>query len=851
LARRLVATDDRVFVTPGYGKPVCALDAATGNVLTEYESTQGTGEILCCDGVLYVVAGQFQIAGSEARRRAGQTLAITNKRIVALESRSGRVLWKKSDAETADLMPNTMAAGGGCVFFQNPREIVCLDAADGALRWRVARAVTVERPGWSSPTLVLYGDVVLSADRALPEQVKAEPDRKHRLGWIDAPQGELVAFSAADGKQLWSTPCREGFHAPPDVLVVDGLVWTGEVAGTDDPGIIVGRDPTTGEIKRRRQPDRAFFEVGMPHHRCHRNRAAGNYLVIGRAGVELIDVATGRGIPNHWIRGTCQFGVLPCNGLLYVPPHSCACYTQGKLNGFFAISPTQSYLEQEVEPREDQSTTKRKATTQESQATVGRAATATSWLPMVDRLQCGPAYEAIATIKQRSLPAEEWPTFRHDGARSGSTPSPLSPELATQWQTSLGAPLTTLTASAGKIFVAAKDRHCLYALDAATGKVIWQFYAGGRIDSPPTVLGRWLWFGSHDGYIYCLRATDGQLAWCFRAAPFDRRAVVFGQLESLWSVPGSVLVRDGVAWAVAGRCSYLDGGLVLWRLDAATGCVLSRTLIDHRNPTTGHQPGKITGTFDIPGLLPDVLSADDTIVYLRQVGFDRKGRGQAETRPHLFSPTGLLDDSWWHRSYWIYGKRFYTGYRDWFRAGREMPAGRILVFDEEQVYGFGRRPKYYYWSTPLEYHLFNCLKQPKLVASPEKHSHVPEWGQQQIAYLWQTDVPMLVRAMVLAGNILFAAGPHQVVNEREAMTGWFTSPVRQKLAEQKELLAGSDGATLLVISAENGSIRARRLLDAPPLFDGMIAAEGRLLLATTDGKVVCFGAAEEWPASQH
>jgi len=30
-------------------------------------------------------------------------------------------------------------------------------------------------------------------------------------------------------------------------------------------------------------------------------------------------------------------------------------------------------------------------------------------------------------------------------------------------------------------------------------------------------------------------------------------------------------------------------------------------------------------------------------------------------------------------------------------------------------------------------------------------------------------------------------------------------------------------------------------LEAPPAFDGMSAAHGRLYMATLDGKVICFG----------
>ena len=37
-------------------------------------------------------------------------------------------------------------------------------------------------------------------------------------------------------------------------------------------------------------------------------------------------------------------------------------------------------------------------------------------------------------------------------------------------------------------------------------------------------------------------------------------------------------------------------------------------------------------------------------------------------------------------------------------ARKNAPAGRILVFDDNSVYGYGRTPRYYLWRTPLEYH---------------------------------------------------------------------------------------------------------------------------------------------------
>jgi len=807
LARRLVAVEDRVYVTLGYGEAVSALDAATGHILTTYKGTEGAREIICDGGVLYVVQASGE-KPTTATLRGDHTPA---NRIVVIEADTGRVVWQKADADTAAILPVTLAVSRGRVLFQNPEAICCLDGATGQVLWRAGRVASLKRPGFSAPTLVVYGDVVLSADRATPQEVAREPERVHKTPWVDAPTGELVALSLATGQKLWSSPCRECFNAPVDVLVTDGLVWTGQLVIASEPGITTGRDPKTGQVRRQRPPDQTFFEVGMPHHRCYRNRATPRYLVLGRAGVEFIDVASGQAIPHHWIRGTCQFGVLPCNGLLYVPPHSCACYSQAKLNGFCALAAARKGGERRAESRGQE----------------GKP-----------RLERGRAYEETGTLNPQ--PSTDWPTYRHDAARSGATPVRIKLPLRRAWQTELGARLTSPVVAGGKVFVATVDSHMLHALDAQTGQPLWQFTAAGRIDSPPTIWQGRALFGSADGWIYCLSASDGGLIWRWQAAPQDQRIVAYGQLESVWPLHGSVLVKDAVVWYAAGRCSYLDGGIVLGRLDAATGRPLSETRIDSRDPTTGWQKRSAVAGFDLQGALPDVLSTDGRSVFMGQTGFDGHGQPTEVTTPHLLCPTGLLDDSWWHRSYWVWGTRFYTGYRDWFRAGRERPAGRLLVWDAESVYGFGYRPEYYYWSTPLEYHLFRTSKEPELVDSPVKRNRVPGWGQRQVRYDWSRRLPLLVRAMVLAADTLFVAGPPDVVDEREAHRRRHDPAVQAQLAEQVEALAGRRGGRLWAFRAADGQPLAELTLEAPPVWDGMVAAADRLYLSTTAGTVACF-----------
>ncbi len=810
ISRRLVAVDDRVFVTLGYGEPVSLLDGSSGERIREYRGTANTSEILYSRGILYlVVDNKEKTEAAEQAARRGEEGSQSGKRIMVLDAESGELLWEKKDAATSHLMPTTLAVHEEQVFFQNSEKIVCLNAKDGEMIWETPRPVDMKRPGWSTPTLVVYENVVLSADRAAPGMVERDPDLVHKTSWVDAPAGMLFAFSAETGEQLWSCRCLECFNAPVDVLVANGLVWSGELVIAKEPGITVGRDPLTGEIKRERPDDQTFFQVGMPHHRCYRNRATHRYLILGRAGVEFVDVTSGEAFPNHWIRGTCQYGILPANGLLYVPPHSCACYSQAKLNGFYGLAP------------------KRKG----NSTSIGDE--------RKSRLEKGPSYGATPP---KSKPNEDdWPTYRHDGSRSGSTETPIPAKLESMWKINLDRELSAVTIAEGRVFVATIDNHTVHALDAESGQPVWDYTAGGRVDSPPTIYDGYALFGSADGYVYCLRASDGSLVWRFRAAPEDRRIVSYDRLESTWPVHGSVLVRKGVVYFAAGRCSYLDGGIYLYGLDVENGEITWETVIDSRDQETGRQPKGVVEMFDLPGALPGVLTADADSIYMRHMRFDFDGNRQEQEKAHLFSPTGLLDDTWWHRSYWIFGTRFYTGYRDWFRAGREVPGGRILVADDTMVYGFGRKPSYFHWKTPLEYHLFAARKDPQIVESPEKQDRLPEWGQKQLQYEWTADVPIHVRGMVLADDRLVVAGPPDIVDENEAHRHFGDAAVQKKLAQQAEAFAGKSGGLLRIVSISNGEQLLEKELDSPPVWDGMAVADERLYLATVDGNIICFG----------
>ncbi|MCK4294595.1 MAG: PQQ-binding-like beta-propeller repeat protein, partial [Planctomycetes bacterium] len=553
---------------------------------------------------------------------------------------------------------------------------------------------------------------------------------------------------------------------------------------------------------------------------------------------------------HHWVRGGCIYGIMPCNGLIYAPPHSCACYMEAKLNGFCALAP--------------------KSATQQVPRKVSDA----------ERLERGPAYAQIANRKSQI--ANDWPTYRHDSARSGFTEASVAANLEPSWQADLGGRLSSVVIAGGKVFLASIDTHTVYALDAGSGQSIWSYTAGGRVDSPPTVYRGRVLFGSADGWVYCLRGSDGAVVWRYRAAPEDRRLVAFEQVESAWPAHGSILVQDGpstssgqaAAYCVAGRSMFLDGGLRLLRLDPKTGRKLSETILDECDPQTGENLQVHVKGLNMPVALPDVLSSDGRYVYMRSQQFDLDGT-RTQVAPqnvteqegegaHLFCTTGFLDGSWFHRSYWMYGRSTASGWGGWFRAGRFVPSGRILVCDDSSIYGYGRKPEYLCQSSVLEYQLYAADKQIKaepirrVVAaakrmnakSDKNNASAADWKHRKgfpvedrsaVNFKWSRgDPPLQVRAMVLADKTLFMAGPPDVVDEEQAFYRPDDAEIQTKLHEQTAALEGQKGALLWVVSASEGQRLAQYELESLPVWDGMAAANGRLYLATKGGKVLCY-----------
>ncbi|MFN0077372.1 MAG: PQQ-binding-like beta-propeller repeat protein [Prosthecobacter sp.] len=680
LTRRLAAIGDKVYVTLGITDPITCLDGATGEVVREYAQTKGAEELLYRNGTLYALVNpeawrlneEFAVKQQSDQKRVETEFNWDGKprKLFAIEAASGKTLWQVEDK----IGPITLALDDQRLVYYNGDGLTCREVKTGTVKF--ADVPENRRKLYEfnfAPRVVLNNDVILYA----------------------GGDGLMKGINADTGKELWSSSHeKSGYRSMEDVIVAQGLVWNAGTTSGNQTGEYTGRDPLTGEVKKQFYPDVPEGTYWF-HHRCYMAKATEKFLMPSRTGIEYVDMEKQHWDLNHWVRGACLYGVMPCNGLTYAGPHNCACYPEAKLDGMSVMASAPRYPMPAY--------------------TADNA-----------RLTKGPAYaEAITEV---AADAKDWPTYRADNARSGFSNQDLKKDLGMAWEVKLTPPLSTTTTAAGLTFVSEVDKHTLHAFDSATGKEAWHFIAGGRVDSPPTYWQGRVFFGGKDGQVYCLRAKDGALVWKFQAAPVMLSHGAWEMMESVWPVHGSVLVENGLVSCIAGHSCFLDDGLWFYRLDAKTGAMKVKTHYDDRDPDTGGDLNDRHKTLQMPVALNDILSSDGKWTFLRtqkigtdgvrvEVGpisgeFDKQAGAHKGEGSHLFAPMGFLDDSNFHRSYWVYGKSFAGGHGGYFQAGKYAPAGRILVHDDKNVYSYGREAQYYKWTTTMEYTLFATPKAP-------------------------------------------------------------------------------------------------------------------------------------------
>ena len=524
--------------------PMVALDLATGNVVQVYD-----------EGLRAATAKpvEWEEGGRQRKQEPVPWFVVSDRLVVqaygpdlvVLDRDSGKRRWSRTlDGATwfspvviGDLVlaaeavrPARRGRHDGTTWV---RAVTAYAMADGAPRWR-NQSVHPERNVADEEKVYLsraeFKPISAAGDRVLLHVSSYQYRQGGSIALLDARDGRERWRHEFNPKALYTQGSQRAVLRGDEVIVLDGTGAFRFDARTGDPaGEVSGRP----KIRRQARANGA----------CTASRATVNWLI---CNAYLYVGPDGQAHTCFGARGACGQGVVPANGLVFVPPTPCDCgdYTRG----YQALAPR----------------------------VPGRG------IPDKERLARGVPAPAAGDL------GDAWPVFLADAQRSSRAQGGLPEKLRERWRVQaanvraddldsdrrwserhLGA-LSAPVIGAGLVLVAAPETHEVLAFGADTGDRRWAFSAGGKVDSPPTLACGLAVFGCDDGAVYALRASDGQLVWRFCAAPTDGVAMHHGHLASAFPVPGSVLVLGDAVVAVAGHHTDL-GGLHVWVLDLATG----------------------------------------------------------------------------------------------------------------------------------------------------------------------------------------------------------------------------------------------------------------------------------------
>jgi hypothetical protein len=212
----------------------------------------------------------------------------------------------------------------------------------------------------------------------------------------------------------------------------------------------------------------------------------------------------------------------------------------------------------------------------------------------------------------------------------------------------------------------------------------------------------------------------------------------------------------------------------------------------------------------VAGLLNDIPGSDGSNVFIRQQNISS---GDGPGGPHLYTTGGYLDSSWFNRTFWKFGRAQTSG---------------LMVLGEDVVFGaevFESRSRETVFTPGVKDYRLTCLslKPPAATgkaAKPQPRRSRPTGG----APAWQKRVGIRIAAMLRAADTIFVAGSPDVVDPDDPHGAW----------------EGRKGGILAAFAAEDGKPLAEFRLPAPPTWDGLAAANGRLYVSLLDGTVVCL-----------
>lgn len=531
-------------LAPGHynqGGPLTALDGRTGEVEKEFTSlpnSSGMGDL----NAVYV---------------GGKVIGVAKSKIAVFDTGTWAEKWSYTEPGgniffypiAAPELNKVFVVTGplrGDKFWRAPHRrthsLVCFNLQTGKVEWRDDRFAAMDARDGSGKglltTQLMYrnGSLLLfcSANHGPMEQAKAQ-----YLGMYDPANGQL----------RWERNAAKD----PDSLLTK--FWSLHQAMIRDDAVLMVNPNNLGFLDKASGKLLGFYDHitnSWGGGRCNKGVATSRYLLGG--ALTYVDKDADRtSMLQEITRSNCAIGAFIANGMTYFTPAGCNCFAMiNGLSGYTSeplpqATPDAARLEKFSAPA----------------AKGGALAKAGNYTP------AGYAPSA-QEVWRTAVPAEyaEW------------VKSPVAIDWLNNRRMNYTLRSDTLNVN-GTAYFSLIHEHRLEAWKG--GQKQWSFIAGGRITKAPVHIGGKLYFGCHDGYVYCLDAATGKMDWRFLGAQSPSLMMAYGQLESQWPVFGVAAYGDRIYFS-AGRHPELAGGILVWGLDTKDQKVVLKTAIRFNRP---------------------------------------------------------------------------------------------------------------------------------------------------------------------------------------------------------------------------------------------------------------------------
>jgi len=259
----------------------------------------------------------------------------------------------------------------------------------------------------------------------------------------------------------------------------------------------------------------------------------------------------------------------------------------------------------------------------------------------------------VVTLLVTPAWAGDWPAFRADAARSGYSADALPANLELRWVHRLPPPAPAWPQSAritydfaaqpilvgGTVIVGSSADDRVLALDSATGRLRWDFFAGGPVRFAPAAWRDRVLVASDDGHLVALALADGRVLWKHRGGPSARSCLGNGRMVSRWPARGGPVVWEDTVYYAAGI--WPSEGIYLHALDAASGEV--RWTNDQAGSLTMPQPhGGATAASGVAAQGYLLASADQLFVPTGRAVPAAFRRGDGELEHYRLQDNGSI-----------------------------------------------------------------------------------------------------------------------------------------------------------------------------------------------------------------